>query len=179
MIVLNAGELAIIESDEDVIWSVLGSCITVIFHVPGIITTACHAQHPARGVRHHCSDNCPHPCYHSNEDSNDFKFVKCAIEYMVHLVKKKCINIKLVHTILLGGASTFAQISSEKSVGTKNLLVARATLKKHGIVPDRELVGGSNGMNYRYFTKNNRLVCKIHSDHTEIEVPLDMKITLL
>jgi chemotaxis receptor (MCP) glutamine deamidase CheD len=82
---INIGEIRITEKADEIVWSVLGSCVSIIFRADEKLSLLCHAQMPYRkefGSR--CADSCPKPCYNYLPDSMELKYVTCSIEYMIH-----------------------------------------------------------------------------------------------
>jgi len=170
---LLPGELVVVTSPREIVWSVLGSCVSVILHVPGKISAVCHAQMPSRSQFDRiCSDSCPHPCFKRISDSNDFKFVTCSIEYMIDSIREAGADPRQVRVSLLGGASVLPpRASGGESIGSRNLAVARETFASLGLGIARERTGGSKVMSFRYFTGSDQLLLRIDGSKTEEELP--------
>ena len=45
---LGIGDLVKMQNNDTVVWTVLGSCVSVIFHIPGFFSLMCHAQLPCQ-----------------------------------------------------------------------------------------------------------------------------------
>ena len=73
-----------ISGESKVVWTVLGSCIAIVLYNPRLsISAIAHAQLPEKPDKKKvCIDSCPNPCFHELPDTNEFKFVTCAITYM-------------------------------------------------------------------------------------------------
>ncbi|NJO90630.1 MAG: hypothetical protein HC831_17975 [Chloroflexia bacterium] len=85
---VKIGELKIIRKADEVVWTILGSCISVVFHVRSDLALICHAQYPApRLYRDKCSDSCPRPCFTELNEAEKFKYVTCSLEYMISYLK--------------------------------------------------------------------------------------------
>lgn len=168
---LGIGEIKLIQNQEGIVWTVLGSCISVIFHKANHLSLICHAQMPARGKYDKlCSDNCPHPCFKNQPDSNEFKFVNCSIEYMMAVLRENRISFSHINTTLIGGASRFLNKSFEKTIGEQNTDLAKAILDKNGIKINREHIGGENGLTLWYYHENNKLVYRPHDKREKFEL---------
>lgn len=159
---INIGEIRITEKANEIVWSVLGSCISVIFRVNEKLALLCHAQMPYNkefGTR--CADSCPRPCFHFLPDSMELKYVSCAIEYMIHYLKKRRIPLQGLSTSLIGGASRLTEMSF--SIGEENQKAARETLERHGISVNRSATGGVRGCTFWYRPGDDRLLIRRHS----------------
>lgn len=165
---LNVGEIIISRDKEEIVWTVLGSCVSVVFHVNEKLSIICHAQMPFRkNINDKCYEQCPNPCYTILSDSIDNKFVKCSVEFMVqYLVKHKC-NFSKLNTTLIGGATILKKINDKATIGELNIKIAKDILNKNGIKINRELVGGLNGYTLWYYTNSDRLFVRIHHDKKE------------
>lgn len=158
---VNIGEIVIAQSPEELVWSVLGSCVSVIMRAGASVALICHAQMPARkefGVR--CTDSCPHPCFNFLPDSMELRYVSCAIEYMLNYLNKNRLPLSGLSTTLIGGASKLKDMSF--SIGDENLRVARETLDRNGITLNRSLTGGDKGYTFWYRPGDDSLVYRIH-----------------
>lgn len=168
---LNIGEVKVVKSNDEILWTVLGSCISVIFHKKGKLSIICHAQMPSRGkFDRSCSDNCPHPCFNNLSESNDFKYVNCSLEYMMDMLKKNRINFQEIHTTLIGGAAVLQTDNIEKTIGYQNIQVAKNILANNQIKINRELSGGNTGLTLWYYHDDNRLVYRDHNSKDKLEL---------
>ncbi len=170
-ITLGIGEIKIIRGKKAVVWTVLGSCISVVFYANKNLSLICHAQMPDRGLfESKCSDSCPHPCFNYLQDSNEFKFVNCAIEYMIRVMENNNINLKKISTAVIGGASLFKRIEGKKTIGEQNIEKAEEVLGKHGIKINRSLVGGNEGYTIWFYSNNNKIIYKRHTSEQKYEL---------
>ncbi len=132
---VQSGEIYISKKAE-LIWTVLGSCITVIFYIKSKgITLFSHAQLPSKNLMNDsCISSCSKPCYMIAEKENKFKYVTCSINYMVEEVNKLNITKKDIKIYLLGGASSFnITMGNSKNVAERNVEVAQKMLKRLNI----------------------------------------------
>ena len=132
---VQSGEIYISKKNE-IIWTVLGSCITVIFHIKSKgITLFSHAQLPSENfMNDSCIGSCTKPCYMIAEKENKFKYVTCSINYMLEEISKLNIEKKELKIYLLGGASSFnITMGNSKNVAERNVEVAQKMLRKLNI----------------------------------------------
>jgi len=168
---LNIGEVKILKNPDDNVWTILGSCLTVIFHVPKRLSLICHAQMPSRSKYDtKCSDTCPNPCFIHPPDSLDFKHVTCSIDFMVNELIKNGVNLKKIHTTILGGASVLDITENNNSVGSQNIMMARKMLANYNITINRELVGGTKGLTLLYYSGTNKLIINKHPGAEKFEL---------
>ena len=169
---LRIGEIKILKEDEEIVWTILGSCISVIFHTNMGLSLICHAQMPTRDITYDniCADSCPHPCFNYLPDSMKFKYVSCSIEYMLEVMKQNGVNLRSVNTSLLGGASTLGRIELKKTIGERNVQIAKKILSENKIVINRELTGGSHALTLWYSPKNNRLHYRNNKNQLKLEL---------
>ncbi len=166
---LNIGELEILRNPNDRIWTVLGSCLSVIFHVPKRLSLICHAQMPDRSkYESKCSDTCPDPCFIHQPDTIDFKFVSCSIDFMVKELLKKGISLRKIHTTIVGGASVLE--INNNTIGNQNVIMAKKKLAQYNIIINRELVGGNNGISIWYYSGSNKLFINRHPEIEKFEL---------
>ena len=168
---LNIGDIIVTKNEEEIVWSVLGSCISVILYVPNQISILCHAQMPSRNeVGAKCFDSCPHPCFNDLPEAQDSKYVKCSVEFMIEQLYKNNGNISALNTTLIGGASIISQKGIGNSIGELNIKTAKDILENQHIRINRELIGGSKGYTLWYYTKNDRLFVRKHSEEEPSEL---------
>lgn len=161
---INIGEVKIIKNPNEMVWTILGSCISVIFYVRNDLALICHAQYPTQNKYNLlCSDTCPHPCFTNIKDSNRFKYVSCALEYMIEYVRKKNVPFAKVHASLIGGASVTTYRRNNKSMGELNVIKAKEILKSSRIWIKREIIGGESGITFWYDPNKNKLTYKRHN----------------
>lgn len=167
---VDIGEVKIIKNPQEVVWTILGSCVSVIFYVRSDLALICHAQHPSPQLKEmKCSDSCPHPCFTNILDSNRFKYVSCSLEYMINYIQKQNIALSKVHVSLIGGAAITSYRRNNKSMGDLNVIKAKEVLKSNGIWLNREIVGGDDGITLWYNPKMNKLTYKRHKSGEILE----------
>jgi chemotaxis receptor (MCP) glutamine deamidase CheD len=168
---VKTGEVVIMNNRSDVAWTVLGSCVSVIFHVPKKMSLISHAQMPARTkFKYNCFDHCPHPCFNALPDSEDFRYVTCSTEYMINYLLKNKIKLSSIHTTLLGGATSFYGIENDNSVGFQNVTSARYILAKHKIKINREFIAGSSGISVWFYADSNKVFVTKHKEQEKFEL---------
>ena len=162
---LNIGEVKLI-NQEETIWTVLGSCISIIFHSQkhnvGII---CHAQLPEKRNYHSvCSDTCPKPCFRSYNTDNDLRYVSCAFRYMFETLRSKGISPDDITTHVYGGASIFQLKISTKSqsIGEQNADVALKMLRNEGIRINHKDIGGNKGRRLIFYGETGKVFVEAH-----------------
>jgi len=164
MNVLDIGDILETEKEALDVWAVLGSCITVIFHLQNKITLMCHSQIPTRSDKGgSCFENCPNPCFNELEETNQNRYVTCSLEYMIHTLKKKQIALSDLNTTVIGGASLIGKLPGKETVGEKNIRIVKEILKKGKIAINREYTGGNKGLNFWYNTGTDKLIVKIQN----------------
>jgi chemotaxis receptor (MCP) glutamine deamidase CheD len=168
---VRIGEVLALKKEHESVWTALGSCITVIFHVPQKISLLCHAQMPSKaGYDNNCFNSCSHPCLDKLPEFVDFKYVSCSIEYMINKLVLNHINLKQVHTSLLGGASGIVGLEKNNSIGYLNVIAARKILAKHKIRINREHICGADGITIWYNHGSNSLIVRGHKDNLSFEL---------
>lgn len=141
MVTLRPGELYI-AWEPTVITTLLGSCISVVLHVPKAgITAACHAMLPSQG----------------EHDEGGFRYVDTSLEYMFDALKIKHLGSSSLKAKLFGGADVTVKLPSgshsNESIGELNIQAARTILARHNIVISSEKVGGIRG--YRLYIRSD------------------------
>lgn len=150
---------AVVVDQPTTIWTVLGSCVAVVLHVPRLgLSGVCHAllpePHDKTGAR--CSESCPAPCFRGQAASDDLKYVSCCVRYMLdQLSRKGALKIEIVAS-LYGGADVVAAISPDRSVGRRNLAVAHAMLERENIPITISKIGGTRGRTIEHNSGNNQ-----------------------
>ena len=162
---IKTGEIRIIENNDEIAWTVLGSCISVVFFTGLNLSLINHAQMPSRSKFDKvCSDNCPHPCFNLLPDTHDFKYVNCSLEYMINVLKQKRINLQHIKTTLIGGSSVMNINKAGKTIGEQNIEVAREILSRNKIIINRELIGERDGITFWFNPANNEIKYRKHSE---------------
>lgn len=159
---LLAGDLVVITKAKGVISTLLGSCVSIIFHVPDRLTMACHALLPeSRSTKQICGVNCPKPCGDLRKTLSEFRFVSCSLKYMVNELQSRHIHPSQVHVSLIGGANVL-DINSDITIGTQNIKIAKEILLSNGFTIRREHTGGMNGCNVQFYPETNSLMIRVH-----------------
>jgi len=172
---LKTGEVKILDNNSEIIWTALGSCVSVIFHVPQKISLISHAQMPMQmRSEYNCFNYCTHQCFNDLPDFSDFKYVTCSIEYMINELVKRKINLRSIHTSVLGGASTIFGVEQNNSVGSQNIIATKTLLAKYKIRINRELVGGNYGITIWYNHAENKVLVNRHRQEGKFEL-MDIK----
>jgi chemotaxis receptor (MCP) glutamine deamidase CheD len=164
---LGIGDVIISEKKEEIIWTVLGSCISVIFHVDNIVSMICHAQLPYNSTTLKCRDECPHPCNRNFDQTLDNRYVKCVLEFMIKKLKTYKFNMRDLKTTLFGGASIIKKDNDKLTIGEQNVRTAKKILESYNIKLTRVSVGGLKGCNLWYYTDTNKLFLRVISNNSE------------
>lgn len=158
------GAVVVVEQPTTV-WTVLGSCIAVVLHVPRLrVSAVCHAQlpEPPPGTGPSCIDACPRPCSREPPKSQTLRYATCCIRLMLsELFRRGALKVEMVAT-LIGGANVVSLIAPNRSAGERNVAVAQAMLAKEGIPIVLSDVGGTRGRNIEHDPATNRTVVRYH-----------------
>lgn len=130
-----------ITTEQMVIKTVLGSCITLTMFSPQEgVSAACHAVLPS------CRDcSCPHdPCL------NKYKYVQCVIPAMLKKFRKYGLEAKDLEIKMFGGADMImvrkgSRCWENQRVGRKNVVMARDVARENDLVIKSSDVGGTLG----------------------------------
>ncbi|MGC4063307.1 MAG: chemotaxis protein CheD [Polyangiaceae bacterium] len=155
---LGVGDVHVAEVPT-VAWTVLGSCVAIIFFAPSRqISALCHAQLPVpldKAVD--CREGCPHPCFRRARTSTNLKFVTCSVDYMLAKLHSIGVSKQDVACALVGGANVINVSSAKLAIGTQNVVAAKSVLEEHAIRIRYENVGGAVGRTVTYHTATGRL----------------------
>lgn len=155
---VSGGEV-IITSSNDIVWTVLGSCVTVIIYSKKRkIGAVCHAQLPEKHNQDKCSDGCSNPCFTNVNNTNEFKYVTCSIRYMIKKLKEFNIKKSEVVVYLYGGASMFGFNSSKKPVGTLNVEMAEKMIKKYKLNINKKEVLGNRSRKIIFYNETGEVI---------------------
>lgn len=180
IITLNIGEVVVVEKESKVVWTVLGSCISLIMHIPNKFSIISHAQLPySHHTKYSCKESCPQPCGRQYSEKNSLRNVPCSIKYMLDYLKNRDINLKEVEVTLLGGASIFKMISDNDSIGRLNINSALEILENNNIKINRKYIGGIQGISIWYYTSSNRVEILRHEDQRKYELLNDSSLNYL
>lgn len=140
-IYLNPGDL-VITSKSEIIWTLLGSCISIIFYSQlKKISGVCHAQLPYEKSNLSCKSTCPKPC--GKNESDEFKFVTCSFKYMLDVFHEKGIYNSEIQVSLFGGASMLDSKNTVFKIGDMNIEKAMELINVNGLKIIRNDTGGS------------------------------------
>lgn len=148
-IYLLPGDLCVTNSGQ-IVWTVLGSCVSVIFHNKRTHTSAvCHAQLPHEHGNESCKASCPKPC--GREEKKDYKYVTCALKFMKGEFDTLKIQSNEIEVSLYGGAG-MTEGSNVFNIGKKNIAMAKEVLKGYNLTIAYTDIGGGAS---RSFTHNS------------------------
>ncbi|MDB4335004.1 chemotaxis protein CheD [bacterium] len=159
---LLPGQL-IVSKKSKIIWTLLGSCVSIIFYNRRTqLSAVCHAQLPGKAEKFSCKESCPNPCgMHSQEE--DFKYVACSFKHMLSLFQKSGIQKTEIEVSLYGGAKMLDFGTETISIGTKNIEKAKDLIRKNNMRIINENVGGNQSRTIIYFPKTGKIELKINS----------------
>ena len=158
---LYPGELYIhTRGKEPRIWTLLGSCVSVVLFNPVRgVGAICHAQ-LAEQVHLHQGDI--KACTDTDTKESRFRYMNCAFEHMLHILNRKGIPSAELSAYLLGGAAVGLKGGDFFNVGARNLDMARKLLKENGIKILREETGGNRGMTLYFYPATGDLYYRYH-----------------
>jgi chemotaxis protein CheD len=149
---VSLGELFIADKPTHV-WTVLGSCVSVILHDPRKrISAVCHAQLTEKGIVDKDSN------YQASE-KDDFRYVACAIHHMVNQMLSRGIKKSEIQASIYGGASIISGFSHR--VGEENANAACKVIEKLGIHIIEKNIGGGKSRTIRHFTDSGFTQVKV------------------
>lgn len=115
--------------------TVLGSCVSVTMFSPRLrIGGICHGMLPRCRARHDCTA----PCVEA------FKYMDCALRYMLRRFQNKGITNEEIEVKIFGGADTLASKSSN-SIGRNNVKIALDFLRREKLHVSAADVGDAFG----------------------------------
>jgi len=160
---LNIGEVIVAKSPKTV-WTVLGSCVSVVLYSKEYKTGAiCHAQLPEKlNIIERCTDYCPKPCYNEYDEDNALRFVSCAISFMLDKLNKTGIPFTSLNAGIYGGSNRFQFMIDNKTIGERNVEIARKLLKGKGIRITKEDVGGSQSRKIIFNLETGKVEVIVH-----------------
>lgn len=160
---LNIGEVYITQKPT-VIWTILGSCISVVFYNKRLQTGGiCHAQLPEkRRLNESCMKACPVKCSGNGTDSGRFKFVTCSAQYMLEQFNQYGIQNREIEVKLFGGANVFQTNGTAKTVGSQNLEAALKFIQKHNLNLVSKYIGGKTGITIYFHSHTGKVFLKKH-----------------
>lgn len=150
-----------VATKPNLVWTVLGSCVSVILFVPRMkVSAICHAQLPKPGKSgEQCNEECAHPCFRNRSDANSLRYVTCCVEYMFKALDRLQVRKNGIAASVIGGASLLGT-DLKRSVGNQNVELARQILESHGIAVAYDHTGGTHGRTLTYTTDTGQI--KVH-----------------
>ena len=145
------------------VWTVLGSCVSVVLYCPRKkISAICHSQlAEKKEYNHKCSDTCPAPCHKAPVDS-EFRYVTCAVGYMMERFLSMGISKNEIKASIYGGSNMLPNIPYD--IGGENILVAYKMLSKYGVKVVKHDTGGKKGRTINHYSDTGITIVKNHRD---------------
>jgi chemotaxis protein CheD len=143
---VSLGELFITNKPTHV-WTVLGSCVSVVLHNPRMkVSALCHAQLTEKGIvgETHQKESI------GKEANDDYRYIACSIKYMLNQLFAMGIHKNEIYASVYGGASLIAAFSHQ--VGAENAEAASKVLGQSGIRIVHKDVGGIKSRTIRHFS---------------------------
>ena len=121
-----------------IIYTVLGSCVSITFYSPEFrIGAMCHGTLP----QHPTSDGLP-----LKNNRNCFHYMDCSILRILQFYKNKGIDYNSIIIKMFGGAKIFGHISKKQhTIGRQNIDISKKVLRKNGIHAYFSDIGGNKG----------------------------------
>lgn len=166
---LGIGDLVKVSNEKDLeLWTVLGSCVSIIFYIPNQFSLMCHAQLPELSERAQRE-----AVKASIKGERRFIHVNTVLAKMMALVKEAGFLPNDVDVSLMGGCGTSQKVLSQFAVGEKNIEAAKKILNQNGYIIRRERTGMKNGVTLWYYPERNLLKYRLHN-----ELPRDLRETM-
>ena len=147
---LSLGELIIAEQPT-YIWTVLGSCVSVVLYNPRKkVSALCHAQLAEDVVFGNFGSAATTGKYTKQVVLNDFRYVGNSINHMLEQMQSLGIKKNEIYASVYGGGNVITQFS--RKIGDENFIMAYKVLEKHRIAIVRQDVGGSKSRTIRHFS---------------------------
>ena len=148
-IYLHPGELCVCDEPTQVT-TVLGSCVSVTLFNPRLCLGAiCHATLPECRTTEKCESVC----------IEAFKFMDCAIRYMLGAFRERGVLNKEIEIKIFGGADTLISQSSN-TVGRKNVQTALSILREERLSVVAMDVGDSFGRKLIFYSHTGEVLLK-------------------
>ncbi len=146
---LHPGELVICPEPTRVI-TVLGSCVSVtMFNRRLKLGAICHGTMPRCKSMKHCAELC----------IDAFKFMDCAIQYMLTSFREYGIANRDIEVKVFGGADTL-QSQSSNSIGSQNIIVTLDMLSDENMGVMAADVGDNFGRKLIFFSHTGDVYLK-------------------
>lgn len=167
---LMAGMFVDYSNQEGEIAVLLGSCVSVIMHVPSRFTLVCHSLLPQPYILENdktCQLYEIGSCALCKVDS--FKYVSCTLKHMLDVLKSRNVSTTMVEVSILGGSSVLGG-NDGSGIGTSNYEMALTLLKRFGFLIKHVDVGGKDGRMIRFVPKSNKLYVRMLNSGDEFEL---------
>lgn len=129
-IYVNAGEI-IISHKPSILWTDLGSCVSVIFHHPELkLSIFTHIVLPDKPFDN-CLTVCTQTCFFNLDDKKYFKYLPCVFRFIMRYLNKYNINFRELKVSLYGGSDLF---NFSYAVGKRNVEATLNLLKSNKFV---------------------------------------------
>ena len=135
---LTIGEIYLAESPT-YIWTVLGSCVSIVLHNPRLkVSALCHAQLAEyvdvenRTLKYSLNG--------SSASKTDFRFVGTSFDYMLDTFLSMGIKKGEIYTSIFCGAHVIPNFT--QNIGSDNVNLALSLIQKNGLVLINKDVGG-------------------------------------
>ena len=147
---LSLGELIIADTPTNV-WTVLGSCVSVVLYNPRLkVSALCHAQLAETDVFGKKTRGVLDEKYFDIAVKDDFRYVGCSIKYMLEQFLARGINKNEICASIYGGANVIALFTHK--IGTINSIAAVEVLEKYGIRIIKKDIGGEKSRTIRHYS---------------------------
>ena len=159
---------AFIADEPSVVWTLLGSCLAIIFHNNqqqlGAIAHAQLAQDSR--IDHECYAHCPNPCFSELSRANPFTYVSCSIRQLVEAFTERGIVPKEIDVKIFGGASLLQTRQNGKTVGEMNIEAADRMIESYGLNLQSKHIGGDAGRTLYFYTDTGEVYLRRHRSRT-------------
>jgi len=144
------------------VWTILGSCVSIVFYHPGSRTgSLCHVQYPYPRIGNAPKEN-KQFITGTVEYSEEYNYANLAINYMLTRFRHKGTALNELVTHLYGGSNIFQFSFNKKSIGAMNVDAAKETLAGFGLKINFEDTGGSVGRKILFNTGSGRVLMQPH-----------------
>jgi chemotaxis protein CheD len=156
-VIVKVADWAAERGDGVIVTLGLGSCVAIMLHdVQAKAGAMAHVLLPSTSL--------------ARDVTNRAKFPDTAVPLLIERLKALDADPRRLVAKLAGGASMFSQLVTPGTIqmGERNVLAARAALRKAEIPVVRESVGGERGRSVRFHVKDGRV--EIRSVGASVEV---------
>lgn len=155
--ILKPGELYF-TSEEKIIKTLLGSCITATFyHRSTQLTDISHALLPSDKFQCYLCEHCVVHCQR-RKDENPYKYVGNAIEQLYKVFRLKGVPHDEIEVKLFGGAKLIHHFKT--NVGQENIDKAHETIKKLDLKINKEDTGGNDGRLLNFNSRTGSVIIR-------------------